>query len=66
MHNSFNKEIPTNDFICLIIFLACSAIFHYSPVNTWRIIGPYAAGITFIAYLAILAVCCGKAKGVGP
>lgn len=66
MQNSFSKAIPTNDFICMCIFLLFSVIFYYLPVNTWRIIGPYAAMVTFIAFITIVAVCCSKAGGVGP
>lgn len=66
MHNSFSGTLPTNDFICMTIFLVLSVIFYHLPVNTWRLIGPYAAMVTFIAFITILAVCCSKANGVGP
>lgn len=66
MRNSFNDNIPTNDFICMILFLVCSASLNCAPVNTWRIFGPYAAMLTLTAFIAIVAVCCSKADGVGP
>lgn len=50
----------------MVIFLIFSLIFYYLPVNTWRIVGPYAATVTFIAFIAIVAVCCARAGGVGP
>jgi NCS1 family nucleobase:cation symporter-1 len=66
MPNNLGNALPTNDFICMLIFLLFSVIFYYLPVNTWRIIGPYAAMVTFIAFITIVAVCCSKAGGVGP
>lgn len=66
MRNSFSENLPTNDFICLIIFLVLSAVFQSLTVNVWRIIGPYGAVLTGIAFIAIVATCCGKAGGLRP
>lgn len=50
----------------MIIFLAISITFQSLSVNVWRIIGPYGAALTSVAFIAIVSVCCGKAGGVGP
>lgn len=66
MRNSFSENLPTNDFICLIIFVVISLTFQALSVNAWRIIGPYGAVLTGVAFIAIVATCCGKAGGLGP
>lgn len=66
MPNSFSENPPTNDFICMIIFLMLLAVFQSQSVNVWRIIGPYGAVLTGLAFVAMVATCCGKAGGLGP
>lgn len=66
MRNTFSTNLPTNDFICMIIFLAISAILQAFPIGAWTRIGKYAGALTMITFITIVAVCCGKANGVGP
>ncbi|KAK9900701.1 hypothetical protein P389DRAFT_208144 [Cystobasidium minutum MCA 4210] len=66
MHNSFSTNLPTNDFICMVIFLAISGFLQAFGVGAWRQLGRYAGTFTFITFIAITAVCCGRAGGAGP
>lgn len=66
MRNTFSDNLPTNDFICMIIFLAISATLQAFPVDAWKEIGKYAGALTMVTFITLVAVCCGKAHGVGP
>lgn len=50
----------------MVIFVALSALFQSLSLDVWRLIGPYGAALTAVAFVAIVATCCGKAEGVGP
>lgn len=66
MRNSFSDDLPTNDFICMIIFLALSAVLQAFGVGAWRYLGKYGGTLTLITFITITAICCGRAGGVGP
>lgn len=66
MHNGLSINLPMNDFICMIIFLALSAALQAFKINAWTEIGKYAGICTIVTFITIVAVCCGKAGGVGP
>ncbi|KAK9900702.1 hypothetical protein P389DRAFT_208145 [Cystobasidium minutum MCA 4210] len=66
MHNSFSSSLPTNDFICLIIFLAICIVGQAYPPDAWRTIGKVAAVFTVVTFVTIVSLCCSEAGGVGP
>lgn len=67
MHNSFNSDkLPTNDFICLVIFLGVCLVLQYRPAHAWNTIGQIGGICTLITFIAITILCCVKAGGAGP
>ena len=66
MHNSFSTNLPTNDFICMVVFIVVSAVLQAFKIKAWTEIGKYGGALTVITFITIVSVCCAEAGGVGP
>lgn len=66
MRNTMSESLPTNDCICMILFIALSSVLHAYPPNSWRLLGKIGAGCTSVTYIALVAICMTKAGGGGP
>lgn len=66
MRNTLGDPLPTNDLICMIIFLLISAFLQWFGVASWRYLGRPGGILTSITFVTIVAVTCSDAGGVGP
>lgn len=66
MRNTMSDDLPTNDFICLVIFVVISAVLQAFGVSSWKYIGRYGGILTLVCFTTIVSVTCAEAGGVGP